>query len=235
MGKRHLHLQALRHILRCGVDRGLLQQTTTPLHARARRPPRSSSGSTTTTSMPLLRPNQGVHFFPGSPVTHARRQTALATSQGRTPSREANGSPQPHRALVAARRHAERVDPGYRGRAHPARDVRPARRRRGDHRGEVHRVRRAARGGPHVLAARKAADAAPRVDVFGVHRGRVDAVERGGDHAGGLPDVAGRQGQGGKQQGEFEQQGRRCGAGLKSFVESSAHHRRPGFIRNTQC
>ena len=100
MGKRHLHLQALRHILRCGVDRGLLQQTTTPLHARARRPPRSSSGSTTTTSMPLLRPNQGVHFFPGSPVTHARRQTALATSQGRTPSREANGSPQPHRALL---------------------------------------------------------------------------------------------------------------------------------------
>ena len=50
--------------------------------------------------------------------------------------------------------------------------------------GEVHRVRRAARGGPHVLAARKAADAAPRVDVFGVHRGRVDAVEQGGDHAG---------------------------------------------------
>ena len=47
--------------------------------------------------------------------------------------------------------------------------------------------------------------------------------------------MAGRQGQGGKQQGEFEQQGRRCGAGLKSFVESSAHHRRPGFIGNTQC
>ena len=78
----------------------------------------------------------------------------------------------------------------------------------------VHRVRRAARGGPHGLGGTEGrADAAPRVDVFGVHRGRVDAVERGGDHAGGLPDVAGRQGQGGKQQGEFEQQGRRCGAG----------------------
>jgi hypothetical protein len=93
---------------------------------------------------------------------------------------------------VAAGRHSARVDPRHGGRADSARDMRPARRRRGDDRGEVHRVRRAARGGAHVVAAREAADAAPRVDVLGVHRGRVDAVERGRDHAGGVPDVAGR-------------------------------------------
>ena len=101
--------------------------------------------------------------------------------------------------------------------------------------GEVHRVRRAARGGPHVLAARKAAACGSAGGRLRRPSGASGRSGAGGDHAGGLPDVAGRQGQGGKQQGEFEQQGRRCGAGLKSFVESSAHHRRPGFIRNTQC
>ena len=75
--RRHLHHQGLRHPQDCGVDRGLLQRTTTALDARARcsgglraallrQPQRGRRGL-----------NRGVHFFGETPITSGWRSATI--------------------------------------------------------------------------------------------------------------------------------------------------------------